>query len=120
MKIAIVLLAWLVTSPVWAASCLISEYRFMGEDGSNRVVPVAIEPAVTVQAVTYTSATSSSVFNSQTKFVRIICDAKAHFAFSVAGATDATASMPYLPANTPEYFGLGITGLAVSFYDGST
>ena len=93
------------------ATALIAEYETMA--GS---VPCAQEPATATQSVTYTTATASSAFNAKTKFVRIIADAKVHFAF---GGAAATASSPYIAADTPEYFGVD-KGITVSFYDGSS
>lgn len=109
----------LVSLPAFSATCKISEYRQMVSDPSGLEVPVAAEPAV-VQTVTYTTASLSAAFQSSTRFVRIICDAKAHFIFSEAGATAATANSPYLAADVAEYFGLLSTSVLISFYDGTS
>ena len=101
------------------ATAKISEYANLAQDQSGKVVPVAGEPAIAVQEVTYTSTTASAAFNEQTRFVRIIADAKAHYEFALvptAAATDA-----YLPIDTPEYFGVPLNvGMKVAFYDGTT
>jgi hypothetical protein len=106
-------------APSWAATCKISEYANQVEDDSGDVAPVAREPAVTDQTVTYTSSTQSTAFNNSTHFVRIVCDAKAHFQFGTDPT--ATANDPYIAADAPEYFGVtpGVS-IEVAFYDGST
>jgi len=105
MKILVGFVFLLLSAQSLAATCKISEYSNMLVDESSRVVPVALEPSVR-QAVTYTATSGqSAAFATATRFVRIICDAKAHFRFSTAG-TDAVATDPYLPADTAEYFGV--------------
>ena len=105
--------------PAFGATCKISEYAVLATDSQNTTVPVAVEPAPVTQNITYTTSTQSTAFASTTRFIRIVCDAKAHFSFG-ANPT-ATASSPYLPADTPEYFGIRQTGsLEVAFYDGSS
>ncbi len=104
-------------APSFAATCKISEYTNMVVDTSGRTVPVAKEPAPVEQTVTYTSTNASAAFNAATKFIRVVCDAKAHF--KVATSPTATANSPYLPADTPEYFGVDAAD-KIAFYDGST
>jgi hypothetical protein len=107
--------------PSFAATCKISEYRVIIKDQAEVQVMVAQEPAVTTQTVTYTSSAQSAVFNEGTSFVRIICDAKAHFVFGTNPT--ATANSPYVAADSAEYFGLprnAADTLKVAFYDGST
>ena len=99
------LLLCVASFPAFGATCKISEYTNMVVDESNRIVPVAQEPS-TRQEVSYTGTSGqSAAFATATRFVRIICDAKAHFRFSTAG-TDAVATDPYIPADTAEYFGV--------------
>ena len=107
------LLAW----PAFGATCKINEYAELMVDASGRTVMVAKEPAIATQEVTYTTTVASSAFNAATKFVRIVCDAKAHFEFG--SAPTATASDSYYPADTPEYKGVD-AGDKVAFYDGSS
>lgn len=108
-----------VAAPSWAATCKISEYANLVMDEAGRIVPVAVEPSITTQNVTYTSSAQSAAFNANTRFIRIVCDAKAHYVFS-ANPT-ATAAAPYLAADAPEYFGVARgSSLEVAFYDGST
>ena len=115
-----VLLALFLSVPAFGATCKISEYRTLTQDASGAMIPVALEPALTTQTVTYTTSAQSAAFNANTRFIRVVCDAKAHFRISTAG-TNATANSPYLPADTPEYFGVGGTaGLVIDFYDGSS
>lgn len=100
------------------AKAHISEYRNLVTDESGRVVPVAEEPAVT-QVVTYTTSVQSVAFAADTRYVRIICDAKAHFLFSLDPTADA--NDPYLPADVAEYFGIPRgASYEVALYDGSS
>lgn len=105
------------TVPSFAATCKISEYEYLIKDAAGREVPVASEPALVRQDVTYAASTASAAFASGTRFVRIVCDAKAHFVF--ATSPTAAATDPYLPADTIEYFGV-IGGDKVAFYDGTS
>lgn len=119
MKHLLIALALLVATPSWAATCKISEYERLVVDEAGRIVPVALEPAVTTQNVSYTSSTASAALNAETRFVRIVCDAKAHFVFGAAPT--ATATAPFLAADSPEYFGVARgSSLKVAFYDGQT
>jgi hypothetical protein len=120
MKQLLIALALLcVSAPSWAATCKISEYSSISVDASGREVPVALEPANAVQQVTYTTTTQSTACNSATRFVRIVCDAKAHFEFG--SNPTATATDPFVAADSPEYFAVrpGATN-EVAFYDGTT
>ena len=111
--------ALLFVAPAWSATCKISEYENLIVDNSGRWVPVAQEPAIAVQEVTYTTSTQSAAFNDRTRFVRIVCDAKAHFEFGASPT--AAATDPYLSSDTPEYFGVTRgSSLEVAFYDGTS
>ena len=116
MKKLLVFVLLFFAVPALAATCNISEYRNLVVDASGRLVPVAEEPAPNEQSVTYTVSTASATFHVSTKFIRLICDAKAHFKISVSG-TAATASSPWLAADSAEYFGVR-RNLKISFYDG--
>ena len=119
MKFLLALGLLVFCAPAFGATCKISEYRRMPQDDDGRVLPVAQEPAVTDQTVTYTSSTQSAAFNNSTHFVRIVCDAKAHFQFGTDPT--ATANDPYLPADAPEYFGVTPgEAIEVAFYDGAS
>lgn len=103
------------------ATAKIEEYADLARDSEGNVVPVGQQPPITTQTVTYTTANASSALNKKTRFVRIICDAKAHYNFT----TTATASHPYVPADAAEYFGLDegfVTqnSVTISFYDGTS
>ncbi len=120
-RILFAILLGLFAAPSFAATCFISEYTNIIRDGRNYIVPVAQEPAVTIQTVTYTTTTQSAAFDSTTKLIRIVCDAKAHFEFGTNPT--ATASDPYLAADTPEYFGVDSDNpedYEVAFYDGTS
>lgn len=120
MKHLFALVALLAVAPAFGATCKISEYRALAADSAGTEIQVALEPRVTSQNVTYTSAVDSSPLNNATRFVRIVCDAKAHYRFSTAG-TDATAADPYLAVDAAEYFGVQPgAAIIISFYDGST
>ena len=119
MKRLLPILLFLLAAPTFGATCKISEYTDLVVDRAGRIVPVAQEPARAEQSVTYTTSTASSAFNAATKFIRVICDAKAHFKVSASG-TAATASSSYLAADSKEYFGLRSRNLKISFYDGTS
>lgn len=101
------------------ATMIISEYARMSRDDTGNLVPVGEEPAVATQVVSFTTSTASAAFNANTEFIRVIADAKAHFA--IAASPTATANSPYIASNTPEYFGLNNTsGLKIAAYDGTS
>lgn len=114
------LLLLLGLSEAFGATCKISEYRALAQDATGREIQVALEPPITTQTVTYTTSAQSSAFNAATRFIRVVCDAKAHFVISTAG-TNATSSSPYVAADSPEYFGVQAgAALIIDFYDGSS
>lgn len=118
-KLALLVLV-LAQSSAWAATCKISEYRSLATDAQGREVPVALEPPITTQTVTYTTSAQSSALDDQTRFIRVICDAKAHFVISAAG-TNATDNSPFISSGVAEYFGVQAgTSMIVDFYDGSS
>jgi hypothetical protein len=117
---AAALLVTAFSQGAYAATCKISEYRALAVDSTGVEIQVALEPRIASQTVTYTSSAQSSALNSATRFVRIVCDAKAHFRFSTAG-TNATASDPFVAADSPEYFGVQAgQAIIIDFYDGTT
>lgn len=119
MKRLILILSLFVAAPAWSATCKIGEYSNLVVDANGRIVPVAQEPSDDDQSVTYTTSSQSTVLEDETIFIRIICDAKAHFQFG-ANPT-ATANDPYVAADTAEYFGVTRgADLKVAFYDGSS
>lgn len=99
------------------ANLYISEYSSLATDPNAMGVPVGSEPSEATQKVSYTTATQSSAFGGNTRFVRVIADADAHLLFG-ANPT-ATASHMLVKANTAEYFGVEATQ-KVSVYDGTS
>ena len=119
MKKLLLIVICFISFPAFGATCFISEYISLVRDNTGQVVPVAREPGLTDQSVTYTTSTASTAFNESTEFVRIICDAKAHYQFG--SAPTATASDPYVAADASEYFGVIDVGTRqVAFYDGTS
>ncbi len=101
------------------ATCKISEYRSVAKDEGYDDVPAAQEPALATQTVTYTTSAASAAFNSETRFIRIIADAKAHFVVGTAPTADA--DDPYVPSDAAEYFGVIKGGsFKIALYDGSS
>lgn len=100
------------------ARAYISEYRNLVTDESGRIVPVPEEPTVT-QVVVYAASVQSAALQADTRYVRIISEAKAHFVFGLDPTADADA--PYVPADVQEYFGVPRgASYKVALYDGST
>jgi hypothetical protein len=94
MKALFALVLLCAAFPSWGATCYVAEYSDMVVDAAGREVPVAREPAVTVQAVTSVdSSTQSAVLNANTRFVIITCDAQAFFSFG-ASPTATTSTFP--------------------------
>lgn len=119
MKRLLVLVLLLFAVPAFGATCKISEYGYLVQDSTGKVVMVAAEPALTTQTVTYTTSSASSAFNAQTRFIRIVCDAKAHFVF--AATPTAAATDPWVATNAPEYFGIAFNvSMKIALYDGSS
>lgn len=105
------------------ATAHISEYKDLVKDATGKYVPVASEPAIATQAVTFTTSAQSAAFNTATKFIRVVCSEKAHFL--VGANPTATVSHPYMAADSPEYFGVlyhVASGFQykIAFYDGSS
>lgn len=101
-----------VCHPALAAKLYISEYGSVGTSvyatgGSSGVLEVAAEPSLQQAPVDFSGgAASSAPFGSNTRFVRIICDAQCSVKFGAVGQSSPTnANMP-LGAMTPEYFGV--------------
>jgi len=118
MKKYLLLLALAILAPMGAqaADCFVSEYAYITRSADSKDVQVA-RAAVTTQQVTYTTSTQSAAFNTATKYIRVICTAKAHFVISTNPT--ATAATPYLPTDLPEYFGVE-AGQKIAFYDGAS
>lgn len=98
------------------ATAYITGYQFVGVQHGS-IVPVAFEPAVDNQTVTFTSAVQSSAFNADTRLIRLIADADCHLLFGENPT--ATASHQMVPADT-EIWRMVVPGQRVSVYDGTT
>lgn len=99
------------------ATLWITEYNSVGLGTPGYAAPIAMEPAVTDQTVTFTSATSSAAFNAKTNFVRLYASTDCHVLFGAAPT--ATAAKQKL-ASGVEYWRAVVPGQKVSVYDGST
>lgn len=125
-RLTLLLALFLFASATFAATCKVSEYENIVTDASGRQIEIPVEPALVTQSVTYTTSTElDDDFDERTRYIVMICDAKAHFRFSKAG-TNATADDFYIPADVRWGFGIereapGVTQtLNVDFYDGSS
>jgi hypothetical protein len=94
--------ALLGLSPTFAASAYISEYTSLGQTSSGVAsAQIATLPPNVDQKVTFTGTPgSSAAFASNTKFIRVICDA----ACSINATGTATTSNARLPTDAVEYF----------------
>lgn len=101
------------------ATLYITEYDLSAVDRAGQEIPVAREPAVADQTISFSTAASSSTFNAATRIVRLYADAACHVKFGTSPT--ATASHQALAANT-EYWRAVEAGseLKASVYDGSS
>lgn len=99
------------------AKAHVQEYAALDRMYTGSPAPLAREPAVATQAVTFTTSTQSSAFNADTQLVRIVADAACHLAFG-ANPT-ATANSMLLPSGAVEYFAV-TPGHKVAIYDGTS
>lgn len=83
------------------ATLFVTEYASLGADVAASVAPIAAEPAVTTQTVSFTTTTQSSAFNASTRFVRLIADADCHLLFGANPS--ATTSHQKVMADTVEW-----------------
>lgn len=116
MRYLAILAALLLASGAQAATCSIVEYGQLKLDASNRIAQIA-GAVITTQVVTYTVSAQSTAFNSQTRYIRIICTAKAHYTMSTNPT--ATANHPWVPADSAEYIGV-VPADEIAFYDGTS
>lgn len=82
----------------------VTEYAEIAKNSLSAPIAAAKEPSITVQNVTFTTATPSSAFNADTRFVRVISDADCHVAFG--SDPTATTSSTKLKADIEYYFGV--------------
>lgn len=98
----------LFAGPALAAStCNVKEYIVLSATGSGGVpAQIAAEPAKVDQApVDFTAGhAESAAFNVETKYIRVVCSVQASFA--VGAAPVAVNTNSWVPAGSPEYFGV--------------
>lgn len=95
----------------------ITEFIALPRTAYNTSIPVGDMPPAASQVVTFTSSTASAAFNAQTRFIRVIADAKCHLSFGAAPTADANDE--YIAADSAEYFGV-VESQKVAGYDGTT
>ena len=84
------------------ATLYITEYANVAQIQGG--VPIPQEPAIAEQTVSFTTATASSAFNSNTRLVRIVSDAECHLKFGAAPT--ATTVHQQHQADTPSWHGV--------------
>lgn len=97
------------------AELYIAEYSDIGIQSGGAGIQAPYEPGPATQKVSFTTATASSAFNTNTVLVRLLADADCHIDFSAT----ATATDPLYKANI-EYFRCVVPGATLSVYDGSS
>jgi hypothetical protein len=100
--IAAAAFACLAASPCYAANAYIAEFSALGTAifGPPQIAPL---PPLVNQKVDFSGgAASASAFGSQTKYIRLHCDAAC--SYSVSGT--ATTASPRIPLDGVEYFGV--------------
>lgn len=102
------------------AKLWITEYAGIGvaeKPARQEQPPVALEPAVADQAVTFSTAAQSAVFQGATKVVRLVADADCHVLFGEDPAANATHQKLIAGG---EYWRAVKPGHRLSVYDGSS
>lgn len=99
------------------ATLWITEYNNIGYGAAGVPSPIAFEPAISDQTVTFTTATSSTAFAAGTKFIRLFSSADCHVVFG--SSPTATASKQKLSAGV-EYWRAVVAAQKVSVYDGTS
>lgn len=83
----------------------ITEYQSLAKDRSGNFIAAGMEPAVTVQTVTFASSSAqSAAFDETTQFVRIQSDATCQVRFG--SDPDAALGGSRMIANGTEFFGV--------------
>lgn len=101
------------------ATLYITEYDRSATDRIGQEIPLALEPALAEQQVSFTTATASSAFNSATRFVRIYSTAACHIAFGTSPT--ATTAYAKFAADTEYWRAVAVgSGLKLSVYDGTS
>lgn len=85
--------------------------------GRPLAIPIPLEPAAVDQTVTFTTATQSSAFGTNTKIVRLVSSADCNVLFG--SNPTATAAKQKLLAGVEYWRGVQ-PGMKVSVYDGSS
>lgn len=103
-----------------AVVCVVTEHRDLPRDANGQVMQVPNFPPVATQSVDFTaSEATANAFSGGTYYIGIICDAKAHFEVDVEASATATATHPWVPADT--WFFIEVPpGYEIAFYDGTT
>lgn len=114
----------IIPSLSFGAECVFYEYSKVGTDAVGQAINAPNEPRVAKQAVTYTSSTQSSKFNSRTTYIMVKCDAEAYWEIGTNPTAVATSSIS-IPADTLFYISLDYQNVDVSdyeiaFYDGTS
>ena len=94
----------------------ITEFKNLRLDDRGNVTSFPKQPG-TDSKDTYTTNVASAAFATTTKFIRVIADADAYYAFGLAPV--ATANSPFLSADRSEIFGVE-AGHKIAAYDGSS
>lgn len=118
MRYTVAAVMLLIGSQAFAANCYVLEFNELARDQwSNRMDLANLSTALAEQKVTYTTSTQSAAFNASTRYLRVICDATAHF--NVEEDPTAAATNSYVTADVAEYFAVN-PGDKIAFYDGSS
>jgi hypothetical protein len=89
-----------ITSAEAANKLYITEFAAFQNGGPQ----IAEVPRVASQTVDFSGGVaSSSAFNSQTRYVRLLCDSRCSVRVTTAGTNATTSDMP-MAADSPEYF----------------
>ena len=117
MKKLLAILLCVVSAPVWAVDCVVSQYGNLQEALDGTEVQVSGQPTTNSLKITFTTtSTASAEFAAQTRYIGIICTAKAHF--EVAASPVATTNQTWVPADTLLYLGVWRRGLKIAFIQG--
>lgn len=117
-RVVLFLVVFMLVGPAMAATCVVSQFGTITRASNGADVQVTGAPTADDEPVDYDAATQSDVFNSNTRYIGIVCDAKAHFTI----AEDPTADEDnfWVAPDQPLFLGVWAPGLRISFYDGTT
>lgn len=98
----------------------VTEYKHPRQSDANDGIILAVEPAVTKQAITFTTSTASSAFNAETSCVRLCSDTDCYINFGT-GSPTADADDEFLAAGVVEYKFVPLgQSYIVAVYDGTS